>query len=176
MATEAQIYAFCLLLFPFLLFPFPFCEAGIFTTVESALQISSFMQNKPNFRKSQMSVSTVLTVAYEYKSNWTLGENKPNTNPIKPNFSLTQTPQFPSPAPSTPWCSSEKPAYLIEKNLPQSAQITQIQRLNTNNHRLRTTANNPLFNQHRHFSARFFVSFLSPVYCPSLVVLDWSII
>jgi len=48
MATEAQIYAFCLLLFPFSLIPFPFCEAGIFTTVESALQISPFMQNKPN--------------------------------------------------------------------------------------------------------------------------------
>jgi len=23
---------------------------------------------------------------YENKSNWTLGENKPNSNPIKPNF------------------------------------------------------------------------------------------
>jgi hypothetical protein len=25
-------------------------------------------------------------MAYENKSNWTLGENKPNSNPIKPNF------------------------------------------------------------------------------------------
>jgi len=34
----------------------------------------------------QMNVSTVLTVAYENKSNWTLGENEPNTNPIKANL------------------------------------------------------------------------------------------
>jgi len=35
------------------------------------------MQNKPNFRKSQMNVSIFPTKAYENKSNWTLGENKP---------------------------------------------------------------------------------------------------
>ena len=40
------------------------------------------MQNKPNFRKSQMNVSVYLQTAYENKSNWTLGENKPNSNPI----------------------------------------------------------------------------------------------
>ncbi len=43
------------------------------------------MQNKPNFQKSQMNVSIYLRTAYENKSNWTLGENKPNSNPIKPN-------------------------------------------------------------------------------------------
>ena len=37
-----------------------------------------FMQNKPNFRKSQMNLSVYLEKAYENKSNWTLGENKPN--------------------------------------------------------------------------------------------------
>ncbi len=45
-----------------------------------------FMQNKPNFRKSQMNVSIFLQMAYEYKSNWTLGENKPNSKPNKPNL------------------------------------------------------------------------------------------
>jgi hypothetical protein len=40
------------------------------------------MQNKPNFRKSQMNVSIFLQMAYENKSNWTLGESKPNSNPI----------------------------------------------------------------------------------------------
>jgi len=34
----------------------------------------------------QMNVSIFSKMAYENKSNWTLGENKPNTNPIKPNF------------------------------------------------------------------------------------------
>ena len=45
-----------------------------------------FMQNKANFQKSQMNVNPYNTTDYENKSNWTLGENKPNTNPIKPNF------------------------------------------------------------------------------------------
>jgi len=44
------------------------------------------MQNKPNFRKSQMNVSIFLQMTYENKHNWTLGENKPNSNPIKPNL------------------------------------------------------------------------------------------
>jgi hypothetical protein len=45
-----------------------------------------FMQNKPNFQKSQMNVSIFSQRAYENKSNWTLGQNKPNSNPNKPNF------------------------------------------------------------------------------------------
>ncbi len=42
-----------------------------------------FMQNKPNFRKSQMNVSIFLTKEYENKRDWTLGQNKPNSNPIQ---------------------------------------------------------------------------------------------
>ncbi len=48
------------------------------------------MQNKPNFQKSQVNVSIYLQTAYENKSNWTLGENKPNSNPNKPNFRKAQ--------------------------------------------------------------------------------------
>jgi hypothetical protein len=48
------------------------------TIVENPLQIGLFMQNKANFRKSQMNVSIFSKMAYENKSNWTLGENKPN--------------------------------------------------------------------------------------------------
>jgi len=44
------------------------------------------MQNKPNFLKDQMNINPYNTRDYENKSNWTLGENKPNSNPIKPNF------------------------------------------------------------------------------------------
>ncbi len=47
---------------------------------------SIFMQNKPNFLDAQMNVKSIHTVVYENKSNWTLGENKPNSNPIKPNL------------------------------------------------------------------------------------------
>jgi len=43
------------------------------------------MQNKPNFRKSQMNLNFYITRIYENKCNWTIGENKPNSNPIKPN-------------------------------------------------------------------------------------------
>ena len=53
------------------------------TTVESALQIAHFMQNKPNFQKAQMNVSRVSTKDY---AKWTLGQrgkNKPNSKPIQ---------------------------------------------------------------------------------------------
>jgi len=32
-----------------------------------------------------MNVSIFSQMAYEYKHDWTLGENKPNSKPIKPN-------------------------------------------------------------------------------------------
>jgi len=61
------------------------------TTVESALQISSFMQNKANFLDALMNVTSFHTREYENIANWTLGENKPNTNPIKANIMPKQT-------------------------------------------------------------------------------------
>jgi len=45
------------------------------------------MQNKPNFLESQMNVTSLITVDYENKSNWTLGKNKANTKPNKANLS-----------------------------------------------------------------------------------------
>jgi len=65
-------------------------DNGPSTTVEDSLQIGPFMQNKPNFSKSQMNVSPYNTTDYENIANWTLGENKPNSNPIKPNFKKAQ--------------------------------------------------------------------------------------
>ncbi len=53
------------------------------TSVESSLQIRLFMQNKANFRKSQMNVNKVLTEDYEEK---TLGQ-RGKTKPIKANQS-----------------------------------------------------------------------------------------
>jgi len=47
------------------------------------------MQNKANFQKSQMNVNLYNTTDYENKSNWTFGENKPNSNPNKANLHLT---------------------------------------------------------------------------------------
>jgi len=37
-----------------------------------------------------MNVSILSKMDYENKSNWTLGENKPNSNPINPNFRKAQ--------------------------------------------------------------------------------------
>ena len=65
------------------------------TTVESALQNHLFMQNKANFRKSQMNVNNLLTMDYV---KWTLGErgkNKPNTNPIQTQTNpITEKPKM----------------------------------------------------------------------------------
>jgi len=41
------------------------------------------MQNKANLRKSQMDVNSAMAKDYENISDWTLGENKPNSNPIQ---------------------------------------------------------------------------------------------
>jgi len=44
------------------------------------------MQNKANFKKSQVNVTPIIIMDYEEKSYWTFGENKPNSNPNKANF------------------------------------------------------------------------------------------
>jgi len=53
---------------------------------ESSTNQPLFMQNKPNFRKSQMNLKFCKQMDYENKRNWTIGENKPNSNPNKPNL------------------------------------------------------------------------------------------
>ncbi len=44
------------------------------------------MQDKPNFQKSQMNVSNIITRNYEYFIPLAGQKNKPNSNPNKPNF------------------------------------------------------------------------------------------
>ena len=57
-----------------------------------------FMQNKPNFWKSQMNVNKVLTRNYEKKTLGEHGKNKPNTNPIQTqtNPIRTRFPKYPN--------------------------------------------------------------------------------
>jgi len=69
-----------------------FARLGISTTVESALQIHLFMQNKANFQKSQMNVTHLLTMNYEKKDTWSSGKNKPNTNPIQTQYKANTKP------------------------------------------------------------------------------------
>ncbi len=44
------------------------------------------MQNKPNFKDAQMNVNSLVTIEYENISDWTLGQSKPNSNPIQTQF------------------------------------------------------------------------------------------
>ncbi len=48
------------------------------------------MQNKPNFKKSQMNVKPYNTTEYENKWLRKVRKNKPNSNPIKPNLKRAQ--------------------------------------------------------------------------------------
>jgi hypothetical protein len=56
------------------------------TSVESPLQINPFYAKQTQFPKKSNDVSFFYTTHYENKRNWTLGQNKPNSNPNKPNL------------------------------------------------------------------------------------------
>ncbi len=56
------------------------------TSVENPLQINPFYAKQTQFQKKSNDVNPYNTTDYERKRNWTLGENKPNSNPIKPNL------------------------------------------------------------------------------------------
>jgi len=44
------------------------------------------MQNKPNFKDTQMNVNPYNTRGYNNETAFRRGKNKPNSNPIKANF------------------------------------------------------------------------------------------
>ncbi len=51
------------------------------TNVMSALQNKLFLQNKANFKKSQMNVTKVLTKDYDPMDTWSIGKKQSQTNP-----------------------------------------------------------------------------------------------
>ena len=65
---------------------------GISTTVERALQIRLFMQNKANFRKVKLNVNKVITVDYEKRTLGQHGKNKANTKPIQTQYKANTIP------------------------------------------------------------------------------------
>ncbi|MBW8039627.1 MAG: hypothetical protein FVQ85_06465 [Planctomycetes bacterium] len=76
---------------------------------------SIFMQNKANFRKSQMNVNKVLTKDYEKRTLGGRGKNEPktnpikaNTNPIKPNFEGKKIPGQTEPVKNIRTCCGTK--------------------------------------------------------------------
>jgi hypothetical protein len=60
------------------------------TLVEDSLQINSFMQNEPNFRKSQVNVTYIITKDYENETLGEHGKNEPKTNPNEAKFKKTK--------------------------------------------------------------------------------------
>ena len=60
------------------------------TLVESSLQITPFYAKQTQFQKKSNDVYPYNTTDYERKRDWTLGESKPNSNPIKPNLRNAQ--------------------------------------------------------------------------------------
>jgi hypothetical protein len=73
-----------------------FASLGISTTVENPLQIHLFMQNKANFRKSQMNVNKVLTKDYEKRTLGERGKNKANSKPIQTQYKANSKPNKPN--------------------------------------------------------------------------------
>ncbi len=65
------------------IFPLYICR-DTFTDVMSALQIKLFMQNEPKFRKSQVSITALLTREYDQMDTWSIRKNEPKTNPNEP--------------------------------------------------------------------------------------------
>ncbi len=77
MASEAQILS----------------REMILSAYKAALHLSrvlyksaTYYAKQSQFPKSQMNVSIFSQKDYENKSNWTIGESKPNSNPIKANL------------------------------------------------------------------------------------------
>jgi len=66
------------------------CHIKHTTTNSYVRNYKLFLQNKANFRKSQMNVTNLLTSDYEKKDTWWRGKNEPKTNPNEPNSKKTK--------------------------------------------------------------------------------------
>jgi len=88
----------------------------ISTTVENPLQISPFLTNKPNFRKSQMNVNVFITMSYEKKDTWWTGKNKANSKPIQTQYKANSNPKQTQFKPNTKPIS-ERPKMNVNKVL-----------------------------------------------------------
>jgi len=63
----------------------PFDEIPLYICRGFSTNQLLFMQNKPNVKDAQISVSSYMKSKYEKLDTWLSGKNKPNSNPIKPN-------------------------------------------------------------------------------------------
>ena len=60
--------------------------SSLYTNEYRVSRYESFMQNKPNLPDTQMNITAVIIANYEENRPPTPRKNKPNSNPIKPNF------------------------------------------------------------------------------------------
>jgi hypothetical protein len=67
------------------------------------------MQNKANFRKVKLNVTTVLTKDYDKMDTWSIGKNKPNSNPIQTQSNPIKANSKPIKANIMPKQSQSKP-------------------------------------------------------------------
>jgi hypothetical protein len=98
------------------------------------------MQNKPNFQKSQMNVSNIITTDYKNFIPLAGQKNKPNSNPIKPNFrkakmnvNLTLTKDY-----------RKKADFASQKNKPNSNPISSKPKMSANAFPQKDYENEPL--------------------------------
>ncbi len=89
---------------------------------------ATFYAKQTQFPKSQMNVNLYITRVYEDISNWTLGQNKPNSNPIKPNLRKAQmnvnsfiTKDY-----------RKNDDFIVRKNKPNSNPISERPKMNAN--------------------------------------------
>ena len=54
-------------------------------------KINLFLQNEPNFRKSQVNVTAFITINYVQMDTWSIRKNEPKTNPILANKTPIRT-------------------------------------------------------------------------------------
>ncbi len=105
-----------------------FTLSPLYICRESSTNQLLFMQNKPNFQKSQMNVNLYNTRDYENKWQRRVRKNKPNSNPIKPNLKRAQininsiiTKDY-----------RKKDDFTVRINKPNSNPISEKPKMNTN--------------------------------------------
>jgi hypothetical protein len=74
----------------------------LLTTKKELRKIHSFIQNKPNFRKSQINVTSFGTGEYVKLDTWSDGKNKPKQTQFKPNQSQNKPNSNPIKAKTNP--------------------------------------------------------------------------
>jgi len=60
-----------------------FTPSALYICRELSTNQLLFMQNKPNLQKAKMNVSIYSQTDYENKSDWTIGQNKPNPSGLR---------------------------------------------------------------------------------------------